>query len=92
MKVGYLGPKGTFSYEACNEYCTENQDKIEYKTISETIIALTNNEIDECIVPIENSLQGCVTDSIDTLIQNDNIKVKKEVLVEIKHIIWKIYR
>ena len=20
MKVGYLGPKGTFSYEACNEY------------------------------------------------------------------------
>lgn len=84
MKVGYLGPKGTFSYEACCEYCIENQEKIEYKTISETIIALNNNEIDECIVPIENSLQGCVTDSIDTLIQNDNIKVKKEVLVEIK--------
>lgn len=84
MKVGYLGPKGTFSYEACNEYCTENQEKVEYKTIPETIIALNNNEIDECIVPIENSLQGCVTDSIDTLIRNDNIKVKREVLVEIK--------
>jgi prephenate dehydratase len=84
MKVGFLGPKGTFSYEVCSEYCKENYEKIEYKTIPETIIALNNNEIDECIVPIENSLQGCVTDAIDTLIQNDNIKVKKEVLLEIK--------
>lgn len=84
MKVGYLGPKGTFSYEACNEYCTENQEKVEYKTIPETIIALNNDEIDECIVPIENSLQGCVTDAIDTLIQNSDIKVKKEILIEIK--------
>lgn len=84
MKVGYLGPKGTFSYEACDEYCIENQEKIEYKTIPETIIALNNNEIDECIVPIENSLQGCVTDSIDTLIQNSDIKVKKEILLAIK--------
>ncbi len=84
MKVGYLGPKGTFSYEACNEYCTGNQEKIEYKTIPETIIALNNNKIDECIVPIENSLQGCVTDAIDTLIQNNDIKVKKEILIEIK--------
>lgn len=83
MKVGYLGPKGTFSYEACNGYCKENQEKVEYKTITETIIALNNDEIDECIVPIENSLQGCVTDAIDTLIQNDNIKVKKEILLEI---------
>lgn len=84
MKIGYLGPKGTFSYEACNQYCTRNQEKIEYKTIPETIIALNNNEIDECIVPIENSLQGCVTDAIDTLIQKDSIKVKKEILIEIK--------
>lgn len=84
MKVGYLGPKGTFSYEACNQYCRENQEKIEYKTIPETIISLNNNEIDECIVPIENSLQGCVTDAIDTLIQNECIKVKKELLLDIK--------
>ena len=70
MKVGYLGPKGTFSYEACMEYCKKSEEKIEYKTILDTILALENNEVDEAIVPIENSLQGCVTDAIDTLIQN----------------------
>lgn len=84
MKVGYLGPKGTFSSEACNNYCKKNEEKIEYKTIIDTILALEKDEIDEAIVPIENSLQGCVTDAIDTLIQNKDIFVKGEVLLEIK--------
>lgn len=84
MKVGYLGPKGTFSYEACNTYCKNNMQMVEYKTIPDTIIALENGEIDEAVVPIENSLQGCVTDAIDTLIKNENIKVKDEILLEIK--------
>lgn len=83
MRVGYLGPKGTFSYEACENYCQKMEEKIEYRTISETILALEKNEVDEVVVPIENSLQGCVTDAIDTLIQNEDIKVKDEVLLDI---------
>lgn len=56
MKVGYLGPKGTFSYEACKTYCNDNMEMIEYKTIPDTIIALEKREIDEAVVPIENSI------------------------------------
>lgn len=84
MKVGYLGPRGTFSYEACKEYCKDKFEMKEYKTIPDTILALENNEVEEAIVPIENSLQGCVTDAIDTLIKNENIKVIGEVLLDIK--------
>ena len=82
MKVAYLGPKGTFSYEACNIYCNNEKQMIEYKTIPETILALQNLEVDEAIVPIENSIQGCVTDAIDTLISNQDIKVKGELTVQ----------
>lgn len=84
MKIGYLGPKGTFSYEACCMYSKQDMEMVQYKTISDTIIALEEDKIDEAIVPIENSLQGCVTDAIDTLIKNENIKVKDEILLEIK--------
>lgn len=84
MKIGYLGPRGTFSYEACKEYAKNDEEILEYKTILDTILALKKGEVDEAIVPIENSLQGCVTDSIDTLIENEEIKVKGEILLEIK--------
>lgn len=75
MKVGYLGPKGTFSYEICKFSYDNSIEKIPYKTITETILALQNDEVKEVIVPIENSLQGCVTETIDTLIKNDNLNV-----------------
>ena len=84
MKVGYLGPKGTFSYEACKLYSKNDMEIVEYKTIPDTIIALENEKIDEAVVPIENSLQGFVTDAIDTLIKYENIKVKDEILLPIK--------
>ena len=82
MKIGFLGPKGTFSYEACKQY-DETKEPIECRTIKETIIALKSDEISEVIVPIENSLQGGVTETIDTLIENDGIYIKKEVIVKI---------
>ena len=82
MKLGFLGPKGTFSYEACLEY--EKVDELlEYKTIKDTILALKNEEVSEVIVPIENSIQGGVTETIDSLIQNDNIYIKKELVIKI---------
>ena len=83
MKIVYLGPVGTFSNEACDNCFDETYEKIPYKTIKETIIALKNSKVDKCIIPVENSLQGCVTEAIDTLIQNENIYVEKEYILKI---------
>lgn len=83
MKVGYLGPKGTFSYEICNKIYPK-EEKIPFKTIKETILELNNNIIEEAIVPIENSLQGCVTETLDTIIQNKDIIIKEERNIKIK--------
>lgn len=82
MKLGFLGPKGTFSYEACLEYGNFTE-LVEYKTIKDTIVGLKNDEVSEVIVPIENSIQGGVTETIDTLIQNDGIFIKKEITIKI---------
>lgn len=84
MKIGFLGPRGTFSEEACREYSKTSDNIIEFRSILDTIFALDENQIDECIVPIENSLQGGVTDTIDALIEKENIKVKKEILLPIR--------
>lgn len=83
MKVGYLGPKGTFSYEICNKVYSQNEEKIDFKTIKDIIQALEGENIDEAIVPIENSLQGCVTETIDNLILSKNIKIYSEEILKI---------
>ena len=89
MKVGHLGPKGTFSYEASIEYVENKENLVEFKTIPDTIFSLEKGIVDKAIVPIENSLQGCVTDAIDTLIEKENINeleldnITKRTIVEI---------
>lgn len=83
MKIGYLGPKGTFSYEICNNIYNDKYDKIPFWTILDLIKALDNNLIDEAIVPIENSLQGCVTETIDTIINSNNIYIHAEKILKI---------
>lgn len=83
MKVGYLGPKGTFSYEICNNTYNNEYEKIPFWTILDLINALDNNLIDEAIVPIENSLQGCVTEAIDAIIKSNNIYIYAEKTLKI---------
>ena len=83
MKVGYLGPKGTFSYEICNKVFDENYEKMPFKTIKDTIIALENSKLDRAIVPIENSLQGCVTETIDCIIEINDIEICEEKILKI---------
>lgn len=83
MKVGYLGPKGTFSYEICNNVYGSEYEKVPFRTIKDIINNLANNTIEEGIVPIENSLQGCVTETIDTLIKSNNIYVCGEKVLKI---------
>ncbi len=83
MKVGYLGPKGTFSYEICCNTYDEQYEKIAFKTIGDLIQALECNEIDEAITPIENSLQGCVTETIDSIIKSKNIHIYAEEILKI---------
>lgn len=84
MKIGFLGPKGTFSYEAAKRY-GEGEQLIEYNTISKCIKALEENQIDKAIVPIENSLQGGVTETIDILIETEGIYVNDEIVLNIRH-------
>lgn len=57
MKLGFLGPKGTFSFEVASNYL-KSGELIEYKTITDIVLGLKNSEIDNAIVPIENSIQG----------------------------------
>lgn len=84
--LGYLGPTGTFTEEAAMEYCKDRDLMLKtYSSIYEVVIALENGDIDEGIVPAENSLEGVVTITLDLLSRESPFKIKGELQCIIRH-------
>ena len=79
--VGYLGPRGTHSEDVCSSYYPQEQWLFQsYSTIDTCIHATANGDITECIVPIENSLEGSINITLDTLAHEVNLFIIKEIV------------
>jgi prephenate dehydratase len=87
LKIGYLGPIGTFSNSALEKYLNQNQleaEGIPAKNFFDLFVMLQNNDCQEIVVPIENSVEGSVNINIDLLVKTENIHIKEEVVIPIK--------
>lgn len=81
MKYGVLGPKGTFSNIAFDNY-KNNDDEVKfYDTIGNTFLGI--NECDRIIVPVENALDGYIGQSLDS-IMDLNLKIVDEIYVPVE--------
>ena len=68
MRLGYLGPPGTFSEEAVRAADPGVHDeRVPFATIHETVMAVQDGTVDRALVPIENSLEGGVSATLDAL-------------------------
>ncbi|SDK40523.1 prephenate dehydratase [Sediminibacillus albus] len=82
-KIGYLGPKGTFTKIAVDSLFN-GEEKASYGTIPECIDAVESNEIDIGVVPLENAIEGTVHLTIDYMIHQVRLPIIAEVVVPIK--------
>jgi len=86
-RVGYLGPEGTFSEEAL--LASADPDAVEpipLGTIYDTVMALRQEEVDWAIVPIENSLDGSVSVTLDLLAgEASDVEIVGEALLRVRH-------
>lgn len=87
MKVGYLGPEGTFCEEASIQYCRKlkKAELFSYSTIYNLLMAIDKRKIDEGITPIENSVEGTVGIVTDMLVKDVNLMIKEEIVLPIYH-------
>lgn len=68
MRLGYLGPPGTFSEEAAREAgATADAELVPFASIHEAVMAVDRGAVDRALVPVENSLEGGVTATLDAL-------------------------
>jgi prephenate dehydratase len=73
MRLGYLGPAGTFSEEAARTAPDADvAELVGLATVRDTILAVHDGGVDRAVVPIENSLEGPIAITLDTLADDDN--------------------
>jgi prephenate dehydratase len=75
MRLGYFGPAGTFTHAAllASAHVTGGTEleAVPLPTERETILAAGAGTVDAALVPIENSLEGGVNATLDTLALDD---------------------
>jgi prephenate dehydratase len=68
MRVAFLGPAGTFSEDALRAATGGVEiDPRPAPTVYEAIRAVAEGEVDRALVPFENSIEGAVRSTLDTL-------------------------
>jgi chorismate mutase/prephenate dehydratase len=84
LKIGYLGPPGTFSHSAAARKFGASVDYVDVNDIPSVFEEVIRGHIDYGMVPVENSIHGGVIDTLDAFLQS-SAKICAEVKVTIHH-------
>ncbi len=88
-KVAYLGPKGTYAERAAFALAKlENLEQAEFlpcSGIRSVIEHVATKHCEAAVVPIENSVEGGVTTTLDSLWSYSNIFIQRALVIPIRH-------
>ena len=92
ISIAHLGPSGTYAELAALYYVswltknTKTEASLSpYSSIFQTLYSVAKGQADLAVVPVENSIQGGVTVTLDTLWQLDNLQIQLALVVPITH-------
>ncbi|MFB6120928.1 MAG: prephenate dehydratase [Halobacteriaceae archaeon] len=85
MRIVTLGPTGSYSHRVAEAVDGDPEDEIGFReTKTDIVAAVADGEFDRGVVPIENSIEGGVTESLDALADHD-VAIVREVVTPINH-------
>mgnify|MGYP006295099147 FL=1 len=83
MQVVTLGPAGTYSHRAAGSIADDGGVSFR-ESVTEIVAAVADGEFDRGVVPVENSIEGSVDESLDALAERD-VSVVQEIVSPIQH-------
>lgn len=87
--IAYLGPQGTYSDEAARLFAKkmgcENPEFVECPSFNEVHEAVDRGRCEFGVMPIENSLEGVVTATLDTLAFKGGVSIMGSTVLNIHH-------
>ena len=79
MKIAYLGPKGSFSHHVV-QTAFPHEELQAFANITDVIKAYEQGLVDYSVVPVENSIEGSVHESLDYLFHQADIQAVAEIV------------
>ncbi len=84
LNIAFLGPEGTFTHQAALKKFGNKCNFISEKAIEDVFKEVEKGSADYGVVPIENSMEGVVSHTVDMFVES-NVKITSEILLEIHH-------
>ena len=87
MRYAYLGPQGTFTEAAVLQASGARDELVPMSSVDAVLGALRSGDVDRAVVPIENSVEGGVPQTLDSLGSGTELMVVREMLVPITFVL-----
>ena len=83
MKVGVLGPRGTYAEIAARAQFSDSEIVL-YSTITDVVDAVENEKVEIGVIPLESLREGSVGETLDAIAWHD-VKIQAEMVIPIIH-------
>ncbi|HUX85401.1 MAG TPA: prephenate dehydratase [Chloroflexota bacterium] len=84
LRIGYLGPVATFTYEAAHHHFGSGSSYLPCQSIADVFFEAEKQSVDYGVVPIENSTGGAVTYTLDQFLDTD-LKICAAIELSVTH-------
>ena len=84
LLIAYLGPEASNTHAAAMKKFGASVDYHAMPTISDIFTAVEKGETDYAVIPIENSTEGSVRETLDSFVESD-LKIVAQIYTEITH-------
>lgn len=85
LRIGYLGPAGTFTEQALrSQPDLASEQLVPMRTFVDVLGSTQDGQIDLGFVAIENAIEGTVNVTLDTLAFDTNLLIQREVVLDIE--------
>ncbi|NAW51740.1 prephenate dehydratase [Elizabethkingia argentiflava] len=84
MKIAFLGPHASFTQLAATQIFPDQQ-LIPQFSILDCFLAVKSNLVDKAVIPLENSIEGTVSMTLDYLYDTPQLTIEAEAIMPIAH-------
>lgn len=83
-KIAFLGPQASFTQLATSQIF-KDEELVPQSSILDCFLNVVSGEVEKAVVPLENSIEGTVSMTLDYLYDFDEIFIEGEIVMPIAH-------